>query len=78
MLTDYKAAAKAFVHLLAISAIWYILEFMEFGTLQWDRACDNIIGFIFFFIIWGAYHKHNVYISEFIKICQSQEDKGAM
>ena len=61
MLTDYKAVAKAFVHLLAISAIWYILEFMEFGTLQWDRACDNIIGFIFF-LYYGERTINTMYI----------------
>lgn len=76
MLTDYKAVAKAFVHLLAIFAIWYILEFMEFGTLQWNRTCDEIIGLIFFFILWKAYHTHNVYIDEIIKICKLQENKG--
>lgn len=76
MFTDFKAAGKAFVHLLAISAIWYGLEFMEFGTLQWNRTCDEIIGLIFFFILWKAYHTHNVYVDEIIKICKLQENKG--
>lgn len=68
MFKDAKAVSKAFIHMLALLAIWYGLEFAEFGTLQWDRTCDEIIGTIFFFVLWRAYYLHNKYVDEIIKI----------
>lgn len=37
------AAIKALVVSCAISAVWYALEFEQFGELQWNRKCDRIV-----------------------------------
>lgn len=68
---DYKALWKALVVTLAISAVWYGIEFMQYGTLQWDRKCDNVVGFIYLIALWYAYHSNNNLINEIIKICKS-------
>lgn len=62
ILTDFKALWKAFVVILAVSTIWYGLEFKQYGTLQWDRQCDNVVSIIYMIVLWHAYHKNNNYI----------------
>ena len=57
--------------MLAISALWYGLEFMEYGTLQWDRQCDNVIGIVFLVVLWYAYHKINYWMRIYIKVVTS-------
>ena len=42
-----KAVGVAFVITMAISAVWYGVEYMQFGTLQWDRECDNIVSTLY-------------------------------
>ena len=37
------AAIKALLVSCAISAVWYALEFEQFGELQWNRKCDGIV-----------------------------------
>ena len=68
MFTDWRALWKATIHMLAISAIWYGLEFMQYGTLQWDRQCDNVIGVIFLVVLWYTYHQINRWMEMFIQI----------
>ena len=68
MFTDWKALWKATIHMLAISALWYGLEFMQYGTLQWDRQCDNVIGIIFLIVLWNAYHKINYWSNMYIRV----------
>ena len=68
MFTDWRALWKATIHMLAISALWYGLEFMQYGTLQWDRQCDNVIGIIFLVVLWYAYHQINYWMKMFIRI----------
>lgn len=41
------AFVKAFVTNMSVLAVWYALEWMEFGELQWNRDCDNTV--------WGLY-----------------------
>lgn len=72
ILKDYKALWKACIITLAITAVWYGVEFMQYGTLQWDRQCDNVVGAIYFFVLWDAYHKNNNFISEIVNICKSK------
>lgn len=76
MFTDWRALWKATIHMLAISALWYGLEFMQYGTLQWDRQCDNVIGIIFLVVLWYAYHQINYWMEMFIQISNgsSKED----
>lgn len=46
------AAIKALLVSYAILAIWYALEFSQFGELQWDRKCDGIVWWLYFFVMW--------------------------
>lgn len=68
MFTDWRALWKATIHVLAISALWYGLEFMQYGTLQWDRQCDNVIGIIFLVVLWYAYHQINYWVKMYIQV----------
>lgn len=70
MFTDWRALWKATIHMLAICALWYGLEFMQYGTLQWDRQCDNVIGVIFLVVLWYAYHKINYWESMYLNIVE--------
>ena len=42
---------------LAIIAIWYALEFRQFGTFQWGRKCDDIVSGLYFIALWIAFSK---------------------
>lgn len=57
MFCDFKALSQSVVINLAITAIWYFLEYKQFGQLQWNRKCDNIVWIIYVFVIWWALHK---------------------
>ena len=78
MFTDWRALWKATIHMLAISALWYSLEFMQYGTLQWDRQCDNVIGIIFLVVLWYAYHQINYWMKMFIRISESNNLSNKM
>lgn len=43
---------KALMVNLAVAAIWFVAEYEQYGELQWDRECDNIVFWIYFFILW--------------------------
>lgn len=75
-LTDTKAFWRSYITLLAISAIWYGLEFIEFGTLCWDRKCDNIVGLLFFIVLWYANHKVNYWQNEYVQYIISKNNKN--
>lgn len=36
-----------------VLAVWYLLEIAQFGQLQHDRICDNIVFLVYFGIIWA-------------------------
>ena len=72
--TDWKALWKATIHMLAISALWYGLEFMQYGTLQWDRQCDNVIGIIFLVMLWYVYHQINYWAGMYIRVINKYVD----
>ena len=74
MFTDWKALWKATIHMLVISALWYGLEFMQYGTLQWDRQCDNVIGIIFLVMLWYAYHQINYWAGMYIRVINKYVD----
>lgn len=74
-LTDTKAFWKSFITLLAISAIWYGLEFIEFGTLCWDRKCDNVVGLLFFITLWYANHKAYYWETTYVQYIITKDKK---
>lgn len=74
-LLDYKAGFQALIINLAVAAVWYALEFQQFGTLQWNRSCDNVVGMIYFFIIWWFAHVNNKWIKYVINIYKGKADK---
>lgn len=72
MLCDIKSLWKSLIVNLAVTAIWYAAEYEQFGALQWDRWGDNIIGIIYVFILWWAFHKHDSLLKEVINVCQKE------
>ena len=46
------AFIKASVVTLAITAIWYGFEWMQFKELQWDRQCDEVVSLLYFLALW--------------------------
>lgn len=58
---------------MAISVIWYGLEFIEFETLCWDRKCDNVVGLLFFIALWYANHKANYWQTTYAQYILTKE-----
>ena len=52
-------AIKALLVSCAILAIWYALEFEQIGELQWDRKCDGIVWWLYFFALWYLFAHQN-------------------
>lgn len=48
---------KAVIVSMAICAVWYGLEWLEFGELQWNRECDNVVFNLYFIALWYAFSK---------------------
>lgn len=46
------AVVKALIVSSAITAVWYALEFKQFGELQWNRKCDNAAWWLYFIALW--------------------------
>ena len=42
-----KAVGVALLVSLVISAVWYMAEYIQFGELQWNRECDNIVSMLY-------------------------------
>lgn len=54
----YRSLFKAYFTMLLVSFLWYWLEYNEFGELQWDRGCDNVVTLVYMMILWYLfYHK---------------------
>ena len=53
------ALVKAVIVSLAISAVWYAYEWKQFGELQWDRKCDNIVGVLYLMVLWYLFAHQN-------------------
>ena len=51
------ALIKALVVNLAVAAIWFITEYRQYGELQQDRKCDNIVFFLYFIILWYLFSR---------------------
>ena len=53
------ALIKALTVNMAISAIWYGLEWMQYKELQWDRECDNIVWTLYLLVLWWLFAHQN-------------------
>ena len=42
---------------LAITAIWYGFEWIQFGELQWERECDNVVTYLYLIALTIGYTK---------------------
>ncbi|MBQ8662492.1 MAG: hypothetical protein IJ471_01405 [Eubacterium sp.] len=42
---------------LAIIAVWYGLEYQQFGELQWNRRCDEVVAILYFIALWIGFSK---------------------
>ena len=54
---EYMSLLIAFIINLAITTIWYRLEYLQFGELQWNRKCDNVVSFLYFIALWIGFSK---------------------
>lgn len=59
MFFDTKSLWKSLIVNTAVTAVWYAAEYAQFGSLQWDRWGDNIIGVIYIFILWYGFHEYD-------------------
>lgn len=53
-----KSFVKALTVNLAVTAILYASEWMQFGELQFNRECDNIVNTIYLFILWYLFYEN--------------------
>ena len=53
------AFIKSLIISMAITCVWYFTEYQQFGELQWDRQCDNIVGVLYFIALWYAFAQVN-------------------
>lgn len=50
---------KAFIVNVAILAVWYGVEWIQYGNLQWDRWCDNVVWVLYLLVLWYLFAKQN-------------------
>lgn len=50
-----KAFLKALIINYAIAAVWYAEEYRQFGELQWDRNCDNLVWILYLIALTYAF-----------------------
>ncbi len=58
---NWTPLMKALVLNLAILAIWYMLEYAQFGELQWGRTGDDAVGLIYFLVTYLLLRKCDGY-----------------
>lgn len=46
------AFIKAFVVSIIIAVVWYVIEWRQYGKLQWDRKCDDVVWIIYLLVLW--------------------------
>lgn len=51
MVRILRALLKSCVVSLAVLAIWYALEWQQFGELQWNRVCDEAVFWLYFVVL---------------------------
>ena len=52
-----RAFIEALTVNLAATAIWYASEWMQFGELQFNRECDNVVSIIYLFVLWYLFYE---------------------
>lgn len=45
------AFIKAFAVNMAITAIWYAIEYLQYKELQWGRYCDDVVSLLYFIVL---------------------------
>ncbi|MDD3253929.1 MAG: hypothetical protein PHV18_15400 [Lachnospiraceae bacterium] len=53
------AFIKALIVNMAISAVWYAIEWMQYGELQWDRECDDVVWWLYLLVLWYLFAHQN-------------------
>lgn len=53
------ALMKALMVNMAISIIWYELEWAQYKELQWNRVCDNVVWVLYLLVLWWLFAKQN-------------------
>lgn len=51
------AIIKSCIVSLAISAVWFVLEYAQFGELQGGRVCDNVVFVLYLLVLWYLFSK---------------------
>lgn len=54
-----KAFIKACVVSLVISLIWFLVEYIQFGELQGNRICDNVVYVFYLLVLWYLFSHQN-------------------
>ena len=51
------AIIKSCIVSLAISAVWFVLGYAQFGALQGGRVCDNVVFVLYLLVLWYLFSK---------------------
>lgn len=65
-----RSVLEASITNLAIWAIWYLYEYREFGELQFNRECDNIVAVLYFVLTAVLFYKWNKDRDQYLDIIQ--------
>ena len=49
---EHMALIKALIVSMAISSVWYGMEWMQYRELQWDRKCDDVVAILYLVVLW--------------------------
>lgn len=52
-----QSIIKAFLINMAINAVWYGTEYLQYRELQWGRHCDDIVSFLYFMVLLFLFEK---------------------
>lgn len=53
-----KNFVKAYSTSISISVVWAVLEYIQFGELQDNRICDNVVFVLYLFALWYAFSQN--------------------
>ena len=54
----FNSFVRALIINLAITAIWYISEWTQYGELQLNRECDNVVSMLYLLTLWYLFWKN--------------------
>ncbi len=52
---EWPPLMKAVALNLGMLAIWYLSEYAQFGELQMDRQCDDLVFTLYFLMTWALF-----------------------